>query len=76
MVEIDMQRFADYTSPEGMARLEERKKLPPNEEQKRIFREKEGYDMDDLAQAPKGPDVGFGKAKKDLEWIAPENRAK
>ncbi|MDR0839737.1 MAG: SDR family NAD(P)-dependent oxidoreductase [Oscillospiraceae bacterium] len=76
MVEIDMRRFADYTSPEGMKRLEERKKQPPTEEQKQIFREKEGYEMDQAPEAPQGPDVGFGKARKDLDWVAPENRAK
>ena len=76
MVELDLQRFVDYCTPEGMKRLEERKKLPPTEEQKQIFREKEGYDMRPPSEAPVRKDVGFGKARRDLDWVAPERRAK
>jgi hypothetical protein len=76
MVELDMQRFAYYTSPEGIKQLEERRKQPPTEEQKRIFLEKEGYEMDAAPKAPEGPDVGFGKARRDLDWVSPEKRAK
>jgi NAD(P)-dependent dehydrogenase (short-subunit alcohol dehydrogenase family) len=76
MVELDMQRFVEYTTPEGMKRLEDRQKQPPTEEQRRLFREKEGVDMAEGGFSLKRPDVGFGKARKDLEWIDPEKRAK
>ena len=77
MVELDLRRFVDYCTPEGMLRLEERKKQPPTDEQRQIFREKEGYEMPlPTAAAPSRPDVGFGKARKDIDWVSPEKRAK
>jgi short-subunit dehydrogenase len=74
MLELELQRFIDYTSPEGMKRLEERRKQPPTEEQLKLSREKEGYEMKPGA-APPMKDVGFGKARKDIDWVSPDKRA-
>ena len=76
MVEIEFSRFVDYCTPEGMKRLEERKNQPPSEERRRLFFEKEGYEMPLTPPAPSGQDDGFGKARKDIDWISPEKRAK
>ena len=78
MVELELQRFVDYCTPEGIKRLEERKNQPPTEEQRRIHREKEGYDLPlpTDAPTPPRPDVGFGKAKREMDWVAPDRRIK
>ena len=76
MVELELQRFVDYTTLEGVKRLEERKNAPPTDEQRRIHREKEGYDlpMPTDEPPPPAPDVGFGKARRDIDWVAPDKR--
>jgi len=74
MIELDLRRFIDYASPEGMKRLDERMKQPPTKEQLALSLEKEGYEMKPDA-APPMPDVGFGKARADLDWVAPDRRA-
>jgi NAD(P)-dependent dehydrogenase (short-subunit alcohol dehydrogenase family) len=82
MVELALERFVDYASPEGMKRLEEKRKQPPTEEERRHNAEREGYDVSAArapGSAPSGPaapfkDVGFGKAKKDLDWIDPAKK--
>ena len=76
MVEIEFGRFVDLCTPEGMKRLAARKNGPPTEEQRQIFWEKEGYEMPQPGSAPSGPDVGFGKARRDIDWVLPEKRAK
>ena len=73
MIELELQRFTDYASPEGMKRIEERRKQPPTEEQLKLTLEKEGYEMRPSSQPPM-KDVGFGKAKAGIDWVAPEKR--
>ncbi|NLM46424.1 MAG: SDR family NAD(P)-dependent oxidoreductase [Firmicutes bacterium] len=74
MVELALRRFVDYASPEGMKRWEERLKQPPTEEELQHIREREGYDP---VTGPKMMQnaVGFGKARKDLDWIDPNKKA-
>lgn len=79
MVEIALSRFVDYASPEGMKRLEEKQKQPPTEEEIRHNNEREGYDVSARRTAPQPPagsrvDVGFAKARKDLDWIDPRKK--
>jgi len=75
MVELAVRRFVDYASPEGMKRLEERRKQPPTEEELQLMREREGYDP---VKGPKmmNNTVGFGKARKDIDWVDPNKKAK
>jgi NAD(P)-dependent dehydrogenase (short-subunit alcohol dehydrogenase family) len=70
MVEVAVSRFVDYASPEGMKRLEEKMKQPPDEEELKFMAEREGYEV----SAKPGPsmpatDSGFGKARRDIDWI-------
>ena len=78
MVELELQRFVDYCTPEGILRMEKRKNQPPTDEQRMIHREKEGYDLPLPSDAPPPPmpDVGFGKAHRDVDWISPDRRSK
>ncbi|MCL2125599.1 MAG: SDR family NAD(P)-dependent oxidoreductase [Oscillospiraceae bacterium] len=77
MLEIDMARYyTDYLQPDSMTKYEERRMQPPTDEQKQIFFEKEGYELGSMMRAAPGPDVGFGKARSDIDWVAPEKRAK
>jgi len=76
MVELEMERLPLYTSVEGMKELEERKKLPPSDEQKRLFFEKENYEMGSLHHSVSREEIGYGMAKKELDWILEEKRAK
>ena len=73
IIELDVQRFIDYTTVEGTKRLEEKRKLPPTEEERMLILEKEGV-IGMKNTLPSGKDPGFAKAKADLDWIAPEKR--
>jgi NAD(P)-dependent dehydrogenase (short-subunit alcohol dehydrogenase family) len=81
MVEMALERFKHYASPEGMKYLEEKAKQPPTEEEFKMNCEREGYDVSKGGltppkNAPQMPfkDVGFGKAKKDLDWVDPSKK--
>lgn len=76
MVELALARFVDYASPEGMKRLEEKAKQPPTEEELRLMSEREGYDVSKQPFGSGGPvkDVGFGKARGDLDWVDPSKK--
>ncbi|NLM84186.1 MAG: SDR family NAD(P)-dependent oxidoreductase [Clostridiales bacterium] len=79
MVELALARFVDYASPEGMKRLEEKAKQPPTEEELRMIAEREGYDASKgMASVvpPEIKDVGFAKARPDLDWVDPNKKAK
>ena len=75
MVEMDFaEKWPLYASVEGMKELEERRTRPPTEEQRRIFLEREGHEMGKGGLRTGEADVvGFGKARKDIDWV-PENR--
>lgn len=80
MVELALARFVDYASPEGMKRLEEKQKQPPTEEELKHMAEREGYSVDAMRKPGAAPimpdfkDVGFGKAKKDVDWVDPSKK--
>ena len=81
MVEVAVSRFVDYASPEGMQRLAAKQGQPPNEEEIKFMGEREGYDASKgMQQAPAAAisfeDSGFGKAKKDVDWVDPNKKAK
>ena len=71
-----MERFALYTTVEGMKELEERMKRPPTEEQKQMTLETEGYDRSELTPAKSREEVGAAMARKDLDWVDESKRAK
>jgi NAD(P)-dependent dehydrogenase (short-subunit alcohol dehydrogenase family) len=76
MVEMALARFVDYASPEGMKRLEEKAKQPPTEEEIKMMSEREGYDVSKRPTIASGStrDVGFAKAKGDIDWIDPNKK--
>ena len=76
MIELEVQRWVDYTTLEGVKRLEERRAAQPDEELRRLTLEKEGYEMRPRQPQPGDVDPGFGKAKADRDWVAPEKRVK
>ena len=77
MVELALERFKYYASPEGMREYEEKKKQPLSEEDVMLNSEREGYDMRASLEARKNSPVaapmmnsaGFGKARGDIEWV-------
>jgi short-subunit dehydrogenase len=75
MVEIELQRFVDYASPEGMKRIEDRQKQPPDEEQLKMMSEREGYEIKPGSRRIFDTDSGFAKARKDIDWIDPGKKA-
>ena len=74
MLELELQRYIDYTTLEGVKRYEERMKQPQTEEQARLAIEKDGFNMRAPNAFPERKDVGFAKAKAELDWVAPEKR--
>jgi NAD(P)-dependent dehydrogenase (short-subunit alcohol dehydrogenase family) len=74
MVEIELARFVDYASPEGMKRMEERAQQPPGEEVLKMMSEREGYEIKPGARRIFNTDSGFAKARKDLDWIDPSKK--
>lgn len=72
MVEMAVSRMIDYASPEGMARLAAKQGQPPSEEELQMHAEREGMDlaqMKNIKPLSEVQDVGFGKAKSDLDWV-------
>lgn len=76
MLELALQRFIDYATPEGMKRWEEKQKQPPTEEELQLMAEREGYKPDPNRLSLPQMDTGFGKARKDLDWVDPSKKAK
>jgi len=74
MVELELQRFVDYASPEGMKRLEERRNQPPTEEQIRMMSEREGYEIKPGPRSFFDNEAGFGKARAGIDWIDPSKK--
>jgi len=74
MVEIEMERFPEYASKEGIQRLEKKRSQPPTDEQFAMMSEREGYEIKTNTQALFVNDAGFGKAKGDLGWVDPSKR--
>ena len=86
MIELAVERFKYYASPEGMKAWEEKQKAPLSEEDIMLNSEREGYDMRASLEARKQDpakgssigrdrvDVGFGKARADLDWVDQRKR--
>ena len=74
--ERNLERFALYTTVEGMKELEERAKRPPTEEEKRLNLETEGYDKDMLNPPKSREELGVSMARKDLDWVDENKRVK
>lgn len=76
MVELALERFKYYSSVEGMKEWEAKQKAGPTEEDMMLNAEREGMkDMGaamsqkDKSAAMPFKDVGFGKARGDIEWV-------
>lgn len=69
MVEMTLERFKHYASPEGMKYLEDQAKLPQSEEELQMMSEREGYKVEPGPRTIFTNDSGFGKAKDDLDWV-------
>jgi len=76
MIELELERFPLYTSIEGTKELERRAGLPPTDEQKRLFFEKENYEMGSIVNPVSREEIGFGMARKDIDWVSEDKRAK
>ena len=70
------ERWALYSTVEGMKELEERAKRPQTEEQKRLEFETEGYNRSMSFNAGARNDVGVGMALKDRDWVLESKRLK
>ena len=75
MVQQGMSRYVDYLTPEGISRLEEKQKTPPTAEELKLMAEREGYEIKPGENLFSKSNVGFGKARSDLDWIDPDKRA-
>jgi len=69
MVEIEIERFMLYASPEGTRLVEDRRGQPPSEEQLRMMSEREGYEITLDTPSIFTTDSGFAKARGDLDWV-------
>ena len=74
MVELELRRFVEYASPEGMRRLEERQQQPPTEEQLKMMSEREGYEIKPGPRKIFSSDSGFAKARADIDWVDPSKK--
>lgn len=80
MVELALERFQYYASVEGMKAWEARQTAGMTEEEFALHCEREGMDFKSAA-ASRGAssvftsnDVGFGKARGDLDWVSEAKR--
>jgi len=69
MVELELARFVDYASPEGMKRIEAKRYSPPTEEQLQMMSEREGYEIKPGPRPIFTDTSGFAKARKDIDWV-------
>jgi len=74
--EKQLKRYALLTTVEGMKELENMYKIPPTEEERKMTLELEGYERSELKPAKSREEVGAGLAKKDLDWVDANKRAK
>ena len=74
--ERNLERFALYTTVEGMKELEERSKRPRTEEEIRLTLETEGYDKQTLVMPISREEVGASMARKELDWVDEKRRIK
>ena len=74
--ERSLERYALYSTVEGMKELEERAKRPPTEEQKRLTLETEGYDRATIKMPKSREELGVSMARKDRDWVDEKKRVK
>jgi len=74
MVELELKRFVDYASPEGMKRIEQSMMQPPGEEQLKMMSEREGYEIKPGPRRFFTTDSGFAKARADIDWVDPSKK--
>jgi len=74
--ERNLERYALYTTVEGMKELEERMKRPPTEEQRKLTMETEGFEFSQLNPKKSRAEVGVSMARKDRDWVDESKRVK
>ena len=74
--ERNLERFALYTSLEGMQELEDRFTRPQTEEQRKLTLETEGFEWSMLKPKKSREEVGVSMARKDLDWVDESKRVK
>ena len=74
--EEKQERWALYSTPEGMQELDRRGKMPQTEEQRRLELETEGYNRDIAANQEQRLKVGVGLATEDRDWVMESKRMK
>ena len=74
--ERNLQRYALYTTVEGMKELEDRMMRPPTEEQRKLTMETEGFEFSMLNPKKSREEVGVSMARKDLDWVDEKKRVK
>ena len=72
----NLERYALYTTVEGMKELEERMKRPPTEADKALTLETEGYDRSALRPAKSREELGVSMARADRDWVDEKKRVK
>ena len=72
----NLERWALYTTVEGMQELEDRAKRPPTEEELALNFETEGFNMSDLKPEKSRDEVGVAKAKADIDWVEDSKKIK
>ena len=74
--EKNLERWALYTTLEGMKELEDRMTRPITEEEQALTLETEGYNRD-MRNPPKGGEgLGIAMARKDIDWVDENKRVK
>ena len=71
-----LERYALYTTPEGMKELEERMMQPLTEERRKMILETEGFDWTTQKMPKTREEIGVSMAKKELDWVAENKRIK
>ena len=74
--ERNLERYALYTTVEGMKELEDRMKRPPTEEQRRLNLETEGFEWSMLNPKKSREEIGVSMARKDRDWVDEKKRVK
>ena len=74
--ERNLDRYALYTTIEGMKELDERMKRPPTEEQRKLTLETEGYERSALKPPKSREELGVSMARKEMDWVDESKRVK
>ena len=74
--ERNLERYALYSTVEGMKELEERAKTPPTEEQRKLTLETEGFEWGKVPMSKSREEIGVSLARKDRDWVDESKRMK